>query len=271
MSIIPDNFHFDFNDNDFVLAEIPDFPELSEMAVFPEMPDFPELAFGDFEDFHFDFDSIPSGSIHLDGERKKWDELSEDEKRELKEEMETLKAEMREQRVAMKEEMKEMHKLRKEEYKVQMEEAREKMEEARVQMREVQTEQRERMREMQQEQRELQESMREQQREQQREVREQQREVRGAASAERSKWTQTFEAQLQNKGQLESDGSYSFSMNENWLKINGEKQSQADLEKYQKLYESETGKSLGNNFNINISTDGRNNRSVSVSISDDSN
>jgi beta-lactamase regulating signal transducer with metallopeptidase domain len=271
MSISPDNFHFDFNDNDFVLAEIPDFPELSEMAVFPEMPDFPELAFGDFEDFHFDFDSIPSGSIHLDGERKKWDELSEDEKRELKEEMETLKAEMREQRVAMKEEMKEMHKLRKEEYKVQMEEAREKMEEARVQMREVQTEQRERMREMQQEQRELQESMREQQREQQREVREQQREVRGAASAERSKWTQTFEAQLQNKGQLESDGSYSFSMNENWLKINGEKQSQADLEKYQKLYESETGKSLGNNFSINISTDGRNNRSVSVSISDDSN
>ena len=237
------------------------------MAVFPDMPDFPEIEFADFNDFHFNFDTIPSGSININGERKEWSELSEEEKREFKEEMETLKSEMREQRESIRKEMKEMQKVREEEYKVQMEEARERMEEARVQMREVQKEQRERVREMQQEQRELQQNMREQQRE----LREQQRELRGAISAERSKWTQAFEAQLRNDGHIKSDGSYKFSMKENRLKVNGDKQSQADWEKYKSLYEKETGKSLGNDFKIEISTDGKDNRRVSVSISDNSN
>ena len=273
MSLSSDVINYDFNGNDFAFAEfpeipeMPDFPELSEIAELPEIPDFPELAFDDFNNFHFNFDTIPSGSININGERKEWSELSEDEKREFKAEMETLKSEMREQREEIRKEMKEMQKIRKEEYKVQMEEARERMEEARVQMREVQQEQRERVREMQQEQRELQQNMREQQRE----MREQQRELRGAISAERSKWTQAFEAQLRKDGHIESDGSYKFSMKENRLKINGDKQSQTDLEKYKSLYESETGKNLGNDFKIEISTDGKNNRRVSVSVSDNSN
>ncbi len=273
MSISPDVIHYDFNGNDFAFAEfpeipkMPDFPELSGVAEFPDMPDLPEIAFGDFNDFHFDFDTIPSGSIYIDGERKEWDELSEEEKKEFKEEMAILKAEMKEQREEMHQEMKEMQEFRRGEYKVQMEEARERMEEARVQMKEVQKEQRERMREMQLQQRELQENMREQQRE----LREQQRELRGAVSAERSKWIKAFEAQLRNDGHIKSDGSYKFSMKENRLKINGDKQSQAELEKYKTLYESETGKNLGNDFKIEISTDGKNNKRTSVSISDESN
>lgn len=276
MSLSPDNFQFDFNENDFVFAEIPELaviaelPEFLEMAVLPEMPELPELpelAFVDFNDFHFNFDTIPSGSIYIDGENKKWNELSEEEKREFKEEMETLKIEMREQRESMRKEIKEMQKLREGEYKEQMEEARERMKEAKVQMREVQREQQERVREMQMEQRELQRNMREQQRE----VREQQREIRGAISAERSKWIQAFEVQLQSDGHINSDGSYKFSLKENRLNINGDKQSQADLEKYKSLYERETGKNLGNDFKIEISTDGRNKKRVSVSISDDSN
>ena len=273
MSLSPDNFQFDFDENDFVFAEIPELaviaelPELLEMAELPEMP---ELAFVDFNDFHFDFnfDTIPSGSIYIDGENKKWNELSEEEKRELKEEMETLKIEMREQRESMRKEIKEMQKLREGEYKEQMEEARERMKEAKVQMREVQKEQRERVREMQMEQRELQENMREQQRE----VREQQREIRRAISAERSKWVHAFEAQLKKDGHVNSDGSFKFSMKENRLKINGDKQSDAEWKKYKNLYESETGKNLGNDFKVEISTDGKsNNKRVSVSVSDDSN
>ncbi|MFK7772131.1 MAG: M56 family metallopeptidase [Saprospiraceae bacterium] len=278
MSISADDFNFDFNENDFDFviadvaelveqAELPDFPEFSSMAVFPDMPDLPELSFADLDNFHFNFDTIPSGSIMINGERKKWSELSEEEKRDFEEEMQTLKAEMKEQRESLHREMKEMQETRREEYKVQMEEARERMEEARVQMREVQQEQRERVREIQQQQRELQQDMREQQRE----MREQQRELRGAISAERSKWTKSFEAQLQKDGHIKSDGSFKFFMKDNQLKINGEKQSQADLEKYRSLYEKETGKSLGNDFKIEISTDGKDNRRTSVSISDNSN
>ena len=59
-------------------------------------------------------------------------------------------------------------------------------------------------------------------------------------------------------------------MKENRLKINGDKQSRAGLEKYKSLYEKETGKSLGSDFKIEISTDGKSKRIVSVSISDDS-
>lgn len=264
----------DFDENDFVMGynngpvvvAIPNLSKLSDLAVlpefpeFPEMPELPELVFEDFNNFHFDFDTIPSGSIYIDGERKEWSELSEEERRDFEEEMATLKAEMKEQRESMRQEMKEMQKLRKEEYKVQMEEAREKMEEARVQMREVQREQRERMREMQEQQREL-----------QNEMRERQREIRRVRTAEQSQWTQAFETQLRNDGHINSDGSFKFSLKENRLKINGDKQSQADLEKYKNLYERETGKNLGNDFKIEISTDGKNNRRVSVSISDDSN
>lgn len=271
--ISADNFQFDFNENDFafgysgdpVIIEMPDLAELSEvMAVmpdFPELPELPEIAFGDFNDFYFDFDTIPSGSIYIDGERKEWSKMSEDEKREFKEEMENLKEEMREQRESMRQEMKEMQELRKEEYKVRMEEARERMEEAKEQMREVQREQRERIREMQQEQRELQRSLREEQ-----------REIRRARKIERSQWVQAFEAQLKKDGHIDSDGSFKFSMKENRLKINGDKQSQAELEKYISLYEREMGKSLGNDFKIEISNNGKNkNRRVSISISDDSN
>lgn len=266
MSISPDNLHFDFNEHDFVfeeLAELPELPELAKIPALPEIPDLPELAFDNFDnfdDFHFDFDTIPSGSIYIDGEKKAWSGMSEDEKREFKEEMETLKAEMREQRLAMKEEIKEMHKLRKEEYKVQMEEAREKMAEARLQMREVQQEQRERMREMNQQQREIETR-----------VREQQREIHRARATENSAWIQAFEAELKKDGHINSDGSFKFSMKENRLKINGDKQSQADLEKYSRLYERETGRNLGSDFKIEISTDGGNNRRVSISISDESN
>jgi len=249
INVSPDNFHFDFFDNDSMMLELP------EMF---EMPEMPEIEFGNFENFYFD--TIPSGSIYIDGERKEWSELSEEEKKEFKAEMADMKKEMQEQRESMRQQMKEMNEIRREEYKEQMQEAREKMAEAREEMRQVQTEQRERMREMQQEQRELQNKMRERQ-----------QEMRNEASAERSKWTQAFEAQLQNDGHIKSDGSYKFSMKENRLKINGEKQSQSDLEKYKKLYERETGKRLGNNFSIKISTDGRNNKKISISISDDAN
>ena len=47
--------------------------------------------------------------------------------------------------------------------------------------------------------------------------------------------------------------------------------SQAELEKYKNLYERETGKSLGNDFKVEISSKGKNSRRVSVSIEDDSN
>ncbi|MFK8010241.1 MAG: M56 family metallopeptidase [Saprospiraceae bacterium] len=265
MSLSSDMINYDFND--FVFAEIPELPELPEffeIAVipdFPGLPELPEIAFGDFNNFQFNLDTIPSGTIYIDGERKEWNELSEKERREFEEEMETLKAEMQEQREEMRQEMKELQELRKEEYKIQMEEAREKMEEARVQMREVQREQRERMQEM-----------REQQRELQSEMRERQRELRGIASVERSQWTQAFEAQLKQDGHIKSDGSYKFLMQKNRLKINGDKQPDADWKKYKNLYERETGKSLGNDFKIEISTNGKNNnRKVSISISDDSN
>ena len=88
---------------------------------------------------------------------------------------------------------------------------------------------------------------------------------------ERSEWAHAFEAQLKEDGHVDSDGGFKFSMKENRLKINGDKQSRAGLEKYKSLYEKETGKSLGSDFKIEISTDGKSKRIVSVSISDDSN
>ena len=156
--------------------------------------------------------------------------------------------------------MKEMQKLRKEEYQVQMKEVRERMAEAKEQMRVVQKEQRERVREMQL-----------QQKEQRELLRDQQREIQRVRTAERSEWVHAFEAQLKKDGHVDSEGGFKFSMKENRLKINGDKKSKADLEKYKSLYERETGKSLGNDFKIEISTDGKNNRRVSVSVSDDSN
>ncbi len=254
IAISPDVIHYGFGENDFVFAELPEIPEL---------PELPEIEFGDFDDFnfHFDFDTIPSGSIMIDGQRKEWSKLSDDEKRKLKEEMATLKDEMRAQREVMRKEMEEMHKLRKEEYKEQMKEARERMAEAKEEMRAAQKEQRERMREM-----------REQEREMQQRIREQQREVHRARAAERSEWIHAFEAQLKKDGHVNSDGSFEFSMSEKRLRINDDKQSDAEWKKYKNLYESETGKSLGNDFKIDISTNGKNNnRRVSVSISDDSN
>ena len=233
IAISPDIISYGSGENDFVFAEAPELAALAELAEFPEMdflfempelPEMPELEFGDLNDFnfHFNFDTIPSGTIYIDGERRQWSELSEDEKRELKEEMETLKQEMSEQR--------------------------------------EQREQRERMREIQQQQREVEQRMREQQ-----------REIQRVRSVERSEWVHAFEAQLKKDGHVNSEGGFKFSMKENRLKINGDKQSKADLEKYKNLYQSETGKKLGNDFKIEISTDGRNNRRVSVSISDDSN
>ena len=41
MSISPGNFHFD--DHDFGLSEISEFPDLSRIAAFPEIPEFPKL------------------------------------------------------------------------------------------------------------------------------------------------------------------------------------------------------------------------------------
>ena len=270
IAISPDIIHYGSGVNNFVfpdlpeLAVIPEMDVLFELAELPELPEMPELEFelGDFEDFnfHFNFDTIPSGSIMIDGERKEWSELSEQEKKELKEEMATLKQEMREQREAMREEMKEMQKLRKEEYQVQMKEVRERMAEAKEQMRVVQKEQRERVREMQL-----------QQKEQRELLRDQQREIQRVRTAERSEWVHAFEAQLKKDGHVDSEGGFKFSMKENRLKINGDKKSKADLEKYKSLYERETGKSLGDDFKIEISTDGKNNRRVSVSVSDDSN
>lgn len=278
IAISPDVIHYGFGENDFVFAEtpelaviaelgeLPEIPELPEMDVLFEMAELPELSefeFGDIDDFnfHFDFDTIPSGSIMIDGERKQWSKLSEEEKKELKAETANLKKEMQEHREAMRQEMKEMQKLRKEEYQVQMKEARERMAEAKEQMREVQKEQRERMREMRQQEREVQQR-----------IREQQREERRARAAERSEWVHAFEAQLKKDGHVDSDGGFEFSMSEKRLRINDDKQSDAEWKKYKNLYESETGKSLGNDFKIDISTNGKNkNRRVSVSISDDSN
>ena len=261
MSISPDNFHFDFDVNDFELPELPELAELSEVMEIPEMPDFPELVFDDLNVLHFDLDTIPSGSIIIDGERREWNEMSEEEKREFKEELEHSKELLREQKELLHREIKEMHKFRKEEYKEQMEEVQERLKEAKTQMREVQREQRERVREMQEEQREV-----------QRELHQQQRELHRVRSEERSKWIQVFEAQLEKDGHVNSDGSFKFSMKENQLKINGDKQSNTELEKYRNLYESETGKSLGNDFKVEISTNGKGkNRRVSISISDDSN
>ena len=262
IAISPDhNFHFDFNGSDFEvkgMRALVEIPELLEMISFPEIP---EIAFSEFDHFNsFHFDTIPSGSIYIDGESKKWSELSEEEKREFKEEMENVRQEMREEREVMRQEMKEMQKLRREEYKEQMEEAREKMEEARTSMREAQREQQESMRELHQHQRELRERMHEEQ-----------REIHRVRAIERSEWIHALEAQLKQDGHIKSDGGFKFSMKENRLKINGDKQSKTDLDKYKNLYERETGKKLGNDFKIEVSTDGKNNRSVHVSISDDSN
>lgn len=268
ISIAPDAFEFDFQDFEMPdlpeVAILPDLPELTAIAELPEMIDLSnlsDLAFVDFNDFTFNFDTIPGGIIYIDGEKTEWEGLTEEEKKELKEEMRVLKEEMREQREALKKEMEELQKVRKEEMKEQMKEAREKMAEAREQMREMQQEQRERVREM-----------REQQREIQQELRERQREIQRARRAERSQWVSAIEAQLKTDGHIDDDGSFKFSMKDNRLKINGKKQSDAEWKKYKELYERSAGKSLGNDFKIEISNNGKsNNRRVSISVSDDSN
>lgn len=80
-------------------------------------------------------------------------------------------------------------------------------------------------------------------------------------------WTRALEAQLKKDGHIENDGSYKFSLNEKRLKINGKKQSQAEMNKYISLLDSVTADGLGSNFAVKVSRDGRNNRNNSISTS----
>ena len=112
------------------------------------------------------------------------------------------------------------------------------------------------MRELQQEKREI--------------MREQQREVRGRRTAEQSKWVKAIEAELKSNGHIKSDGSFKFLLTEDKLKINGKTQSNAEWEKYKGLYETTSSKNLGSDFKIKITTDRNNNKSVTVSVSENS-
>ena len=137
----------------------------------------------------------------------------------------------------------------------------------REEMAEIQQQQAERRAELREELRERRLEMREEQKARMDEMREQQREMRETRTKEINKWVGIFETQLKKDGHIANDGSYRFSLTENRLKINRKKQSEAERERYQELYESTMGKDLGNKFSIKISTDGKNNKKTSVSIS----
>lgn len=285
ITIAPEAFAYSIGDTDFdfeipdvsQVLELAEIPELLDVMELPEMPELPELNFAfpdtDFNyNFNFNFDTIPGGVIWIDGNETHWDDLSEEEKEEHRAKLAEARQQMKKAQAELREELARVREINREEYKQQMEEAREQLAEAREQMREAQKEQREKVREQQKELREQMAEVREQQREQMREAREQYREalaeVREARSVERRKWVQTMETQLQQDGHLNSDGSYKFSMSDSKLKINGKKQSDAEWKKYKGLYEMTTGKSLGEDFRIDLSFDGKKNRRTSVSISD---
>ncbi|MEM6964087.1 MAG: M56 family metallopeptidase [Bacteroidota bacterium] len=274
IAITSDAFAYGIGDTDIDFIEMPEMTEIIEIAELPEMPELnfvlPDTDFG--YNFNFDFDTIPGGVIWIDGNDTRWENLSEEEREEHRAKLEEAREQMKEAQAELREEMARVREINREAYEQQMEEAQERLAEAREQMKEARAEQREKMKEQQRELRERLKEVREQREEQMQEAREQYQEalaeIRAARSAERNQWLKTIETQLQQDGHIKSDGAYKFSLSDSKLKINGKKQSEADRKKYQELYESTTGKNLGDDFRIDLSFDGKKNRSTSISISD---
>jgi len=274
-SIMNGNIDLSIPELAYVLPDLAEIPDMSEidfvMPDIAEIPDFPEMPEFNTDELIFEFDTIPP-SLTDWSNYNNLKNLTEEEKEEIREEMKEAREEYQEARREYRERQLEAM----QEYREQLAEAREEQQEAMREMREMREEMREareRARESQrealQEARESAQEARERARENQREAREEgmamAREYRKEARKKNNVWKKSFEQQMRNDGFIDSDGDYDFRMKHNSLKINGQKQSNAMLDKYIQLYEDATGKNLGDRFSIKIKNDGSN-QSTSISV-----
>ena len=227
------------------------------------------------DNFNIDFDSIPFSdeSILIKGEDGviKWNDLTEEKQREYREEMTEIRQLMEEKQEVMYRELAKESKVIKR-LDEEIEKSTGAQKELVIKLREQQLRslaktlklQGERKAEMQLELNERKAEMKHLQKERMKSIEEMRNNLNRVGG---TNWTSALEAQLKKDGHMENDGSYKFSLNEKRLKINGKKQSQAEMNKYVSLLDSVTANGLGSNFAVKVSRDGRNNRSNSISTS----